>query len=489
VSIDDDCNGLSDDADPGLDADTAITWYADIDSDHYGDPDNTTATCLQPTGYVADSSDCDDRDADVNPDGFEVCGGGDEDCDGYEDDDDPTISYASDEVWYVDSDGDGYGDASGTAVESCASVTGSAPNDDDCDDSDAEIHPGATEICGGGDEDCDGYTDDDDPEGPMDGTSWYFDVDGDGYGDPTASTTACSSPGTGWMAGGEDCDDGDASVYPGAVETCDGLDNDCDSLVDDEDPEVDAATLESFFEDADGDGFGNPDAIVEACAVGSGYTDDDTDCDDSRNDIHPDMSEHELTVWDDDCDGDAHQGQALVSEDGSTVQFSAFQDNLVEDWDASFRGWALSDTSWSVYTSLSGYGTSSLDVAGCDSDSGTDWVCLDLPSVTSGVPFDECVSLRVEGLNSGTTYGLSFGLENADSSDHDLYLVTVTQMEEFASTGSASFLLSQTISAGTMESVVSAFEAQDSEEEILICYGEIGVGFITHMWVSEATVY
>ena len=51
------------------------------------------------------------------------------------------------------------------------------------------------------------------------------------------------------------------------------------------------------------------------------------------------------------------------------------------------------------------------------------------------------------------------------------------------------YLLQQTISAGSMEAVVSAFEAQDGDEEILICYGEIGMGFIGHMWVSEASVY
>ena len=75
--MDDDCNGSSDDSDPGLDLDTALVWYADIDSDHYGDPDNVGYACLQPTGYVADSSDCDDRDADINPDGFEICSGED----------------------------------------------------------------------------------------------------------------------------------------------------------------------------------------------------------------------------------------------------------------------------------------------------------------------------------------------------------------------------------------------------------------------------
>jgi hypothetical protein len=489
--MDDDCNGLSDDSDPGLDEDTALVWYADIDSDHYGDPYNSTAACLQPTGYVSDSSDCDDRDADINPDGFEICGGGDEDCDGYEDDDDPSISYSSDDEWYLDSDSDGYGDSSGTVVESCVSLSGYAPNSEDCDDDDSEVHPGATEICDPDDvdEDCDGYADDDDPEGPVDGTSWYPDLDGDGYGSSSTPSISCSTPGTAWVEGGEDCDDGDDTVYPGASEICDGLDNDCDYLVDDDDTEVDEDSYLSFFEDADGDGYGNPDSIVEACETGSGYTDDDSDCDDGNENINPGMTEHEITVWDDDCDGNAHQGMSLLSDDGSTVLFSSTEDNLVADLDASFEEWALGDTAWSVYTSMSGYTTSSLDTWSCESDSGDEWTCLDLPTSTSGVPFDECVSLFVEGLSSGLIYGLAFALHNADSSDHSLYLITRTQMEEFASSGSGSFLLSQTISAGSMETVVSAFEAADGDEEILVCYGEIGTAALGHMWVSAASVY
>jgi hypothetical protein len=489
--MDDDCNGFSDDSDPGLDEDSALTWYADIDSDHYGDPDNIAYACLQPTGYVSDYSDCDDRDDEINPDGFEICGGGDEDCDGYEDDEDPSVSYSSDDEWYPDSDSDGYGDSSGTLVESCTNVSGYAPNSEDCDDDDSEVHPGATELCDEDDvdEDCDGYADDLDPEGPTDGTSWFYDVDGDGYGDTTASTTSCASPGEGWVESGEDCNDDDDTIHPSATEICDGLDNDCDSLIDSDDIDIDEDSYESFFEDADGDGYGNPDSIIEACAESSGYSEDDTDCDDGNESIHPGMAEHEITVWDDDCDGTSHHGQSLVSADGSTVVFSSSQDNLVADMDASFEEWSLSDTSWAVYTSASGYTTSSLDIESCQSDSGDSWVCLDLPTATSGVAFDECVSIIVDGLSTSTTYGLVFAIENSDSSDHSVYLITRTQMEEFVSSGSGSYMLAQSIGAGSMESVVSAFEAVDGDEEILVCYGEIGTASIAHMWVSEASVY
>ena len=489
--LDDDCNGYSDDSDPGLEIDSALVWYADIDSDHYGDPDNITYACLQPTNYVSDSTDCNDRDASVNPSGFEICGGEDEDCDGLEDDDDPSTSYASDEVWYLDADSDGYGASDDAGVESCSTVIGYTLNADDCDDGDADIHPSADEVCDNDntDEDCDGFADDDDPEGALEGSLWYPDLDEDGHGDMSSGTSSCSAPDPGWVNVGDDCDDTDSTIYPDALEVCDGIDNDCDSAVDDADDDIDPDSMESFYEDADGDGYGNPDVVVEGCEGGTGYTDDSSDCDDGQVSVHPGMAEHDLTVWDDDCDGLAHHGVSYSSDDGSTVVFSGSQDNLVSDFDASFEMWSLMDTNWSMSNSMSGYTDGSLDVDSCISDDGDVWTCLDLPTATSSVAFDECASLWVDGLTSGVTYGFSMMLQNAESSDHSVYVVTQTQMDVFASTGSGSYLLGQTISAGSMESVVTAFEAQGGDEEILICFGEIGTAYLGHVWVSEATVY
>jgi hypothetical protein len=129
-------------------------------------------------------------------------------------------------TWYADVDGDGYGDPAVTAA-ACEPPTGYGADAADCDDADAGVYPGATEHCDGVDEDCDGVADD----GAVDPSTWYADADGDGYGDAAATATACEPP-SGYGTDANDCDDADAGVYPGAAETCDGADEDCDGTVD-----------------------------------------------------------------------------------------------------------------------------------------------------------------------------------------------------------------------------------------------------------------
>ncbi|MFZ5476634.1 MAG: Ig-like domain-containing protein [Myxococcota bacterium] len=100
----------------------------------------------------------------------------------------------------------------------------------DCDDDDASVHAGATETCDGRDEDCDGTTD----EAAAGAPTWYLDADGDGYGVEEATTADCAEP-AGYAARADDCDDADASVYPGARDdTMNTVDDDCDGLADDD---------------------------------------------------------------------------------------------------------------------------------------------------------------------------------------------------------------------------------------------------------------
>ncbi|MBT3223799.1 MAG: hypothetical protein HN348_32425 [Proteobacteria bacterium] len=99
---------------------------------------------------------------------------------------------------------------------------------DDCDDKNANIHPGALEICNGVDDDCDGTTDDDAPAKRL----WYPDTDGDGYGDPDGENqSACTAP-VGYANNLWDCDDTNPEVHPGVLEICDNIDNDCDYHID-----------------------------------------------------------------------------------------------------------------------------------------------------------------------------------------------------------------------------------------------------------------
>ncbi len=130
---------------------------------------------------------------------------------------------------WPDADGDGYGDPEGQHIEACILPEGYSLSDDDCDDGDPNVHPGADEHCDGVDEDCDGAIDED----AVDPTPWYHDLDGDGYGDESSGGSSCEVPSDGSTVGG-DCDDDDATVHPGATEDCDGVDQDCDGEIDDD---------------------------------------------------------------------------------------------------------------------------------------------------------------------------------------------------------------------------------------------------------------
>jgi len=385
------CNGIDDDCDGSIDEGVTTTFYADTDGDGYGDPSNTTEACSQPTDYVANSNDCNDGNPDVNPAATEACNGYDDDCDGSIDEDGATgcITY------YLDADSDSYGD-SAVSVCACSQPAGYVLDNTDCDDSDANEHPGqtwykdadndlysdgtsttsctrpagykvaseltaisgdcndtnaainpaATEICDGVDNDCDTFVDDDDPSVTGQPT-WYADTDGDTYGDAAAPMLACNQP-TGYVANSDDCNDSDANEYPGqtwykdadndlysdgtsttsctrpagykvaseltatsgdcnddvaainpgATEVCDGVDNDCDGDIDDDDSDV--VGQATWYQDSDSDTYGNPSVSQQSCTQPAGYVLDNTDCDDS------DANEHPGQTWYKDADGDLY---------------------------------------------------------------------------------------------------------------------------------------------------------------------------------------
>jgi len=280
-------------------------WHADDDGDGFGDPYSTATGCEVPSGYVDDDQDCDDDDASVHPDATEICNPTgpsiDDDCDGDIDDDDATLDTSTADTWYADSDGDSYGDSGSTTV-ACDQPTGYLADATDCDDADATAYPGAPELCDGADDDCDGTVDEDDA---IDASTWYADADSDGYGDSGAASVACSAP-SGHVADSSDCDDVDGGVNPGASEFCDGVDNDCNGTVD----EDDASDAVTWYQDADADGFGSSTSTTAACSVPSGYVADSTDCDDSRSSVNPDEDET-CNSRDDDCDGDTDEDSAI----------------------------------------------------------------------------------------------------------------------------------------------------------------------------------
>jgi hypothetical protein len=173
-------------------------------------------------GYY-ESEDCDDENPAVNPGAAEVCDGIDNDCDGFIDAGDDSLSDGL--ILYDDRDGDGYGDPA-TEVVACEATPGTADNGDDCDDTQAAVNPGVHEDCDTTrDDNCSGDPYDQDADNCI---TFYPDADGDGFGGEDGICTCFGNPDYP-MFTGDDCDDSAADVNPDAEEVCDdGIDNDCD---------------------------------------------------------------------------------------------------------------------------------------------------------------------------------------------------------------------------------------------------------------------
>lgn len=210
-----------------------------------GDPLDTgrTAADADGDGYT-ELEDCNDLNAAVHPGAIEIPGNGiDDNCDGQVDEENPTD--------VIDFDGDGYVDtnAAGEVV--------------DCNDDDPAVHPGATEVENGIDDDCDGEVDEGSaaptetptPDNDMDDDGVLDDVDNceavpnptqadaddDGIGDACDQFT--DADGDEYSVQEDDCDDTDANVNPGATEVENGVDDDCDGLVDEGFGESEEQTL------------------------------------------------------------------------------------------------------------------------------------------------------------------------------------------------------------------------------------------------------
>ncbi|MDD2786211.1 MAG: MopE-related protein [Patescibacteria group bacterium] len=139
--------------------------------------------------------------------------------------------------------------------------------------------PPGQETCNGLDDDCDGNADEGDPGGGSPCTVTQQ------LGECAKGTSSCS-------IGAIVCTQ---LVFP-ASEQCDGLDNNCNGMIDD------GATL-TFYRDADSDGFGDPTKPYAACSAPAGYVANSADCHDGNTSVHPGAAETCDGVVDDDCDG------------------------------------------------------------------------------------------------------------------------------------------------------------------------------------------
>ena len=268
------CDDLDNDCDGMIDEGVKATFYRDADADGHGDPESALPACSAPEGYVTGNSDCDDADPAVYDGNGEICDGKDNDCDGSTDEGVTT-------TYYQDSDGDGFGDLNNTA-KACSLPEGYAENHDDCDDSNENINPEAVEVC-------DGTVDDNCNSAVDEGCTC---INGEELQCGTTDVGECEF-------GTQTCVDGTWGECLGAVipvaETCDGLDNDCNG-------DIDNGVLNTYYVDADDDGYGYSDATTLACIMPEGYEENSLDCDDEDPEIHPGAEEIPDEI-DNNCNG------------------------------------------------------------------------------------------------------------------------------------------------------------------------------------------
>jgi Putative metal-binding motif/Fibrinogen beta and gamma chains, C-terminal globular domain len=284
--------------------DEVFVW-ADHDGDTFGTDEPIGYTCEPGPNEATNNVDCNDEDASVYPDAVELCDDKDNNCNVVIDEENPKTPF------YLDSDGDTYGNPDEFVV-ACEGPPGYVVQANDCDDTESEVNPGMREVCNDFDDDCDGLFDDLDPSvDPTTAIRYYLDADGDSHGNAIIFIDQCDAP-PGGTTLGDDCHDGNANVYPGANEICNLQDEDCDALIDDEDPSLDPLSQTAYYSDVDEDTYGDPLTEIRSCdrrpePVLLGYAVfDGTDCDDNNPYVHL------LQDWYADVDVDGYGGGAKV---------------------------------------------------------------------------------------------------------------------------------------------------------------------------------
>jgi hypothetical protein len=268
------------------------TYFADTDNDGFGNLLNSTSTCIQPAGYVLNNLDCNDSNGQINPSANEVCNSIDDNCNSQTDE---GLTFTT---YYSDLDNDGFGSGAGTSL--CSNPgAGYSTNALDCNNANSAINPSATEICNSADDNCNLQID----EGLL-FQNYYQDFDGDGFGFG-APTSLCTSQ-TGYVNNVFDCNDFQAQVNPIAQEICNGVDDNCNTLIDD------GLQFTNYFLDGDQDGFGAGSPQSLCSNPGNGYSTLNTDCNDAIEAINPSSTEI-CNNLDDNCNLQIDEGLVFTN--------------------------------------------------------------------------------------------------------------------------------------------------------------------------------
>lgn len=249
-----------------------ITYYADSDSDNFGNSNAPLPSCSIPVGYVLNTSDCNDANASINPNAMEICNTFDDDCDGLTNEGITFVTY------FADVDGDGFGNPN-NSQSACSPLPNYVTNSSDCNDANALVKPGVVELCNLIDDNCNGQVN----EGLV-FANYYLDTDLDGYG-AGAAINSCTPVFGNYVTNNSDCNNTNANIRPNATELCNGIDENCNNLIDD------GLAFINYYIDSDGDGFGAGAATNSCSNLGAGYSTNNTDCNNTNAAIRPTATE------------------------------------------------------------------------------------------------------------------------------------------------------------------------------------------------------